>query len=1049
MDDHDQTGLLRFSYGLKLPQAVIRSLSAMLSISLFILMGHVIDASGSFAPVLYLILTLFVLMNLASYAELTLSLPRPGGTYAVVHNSEEGGWLAFSVGWMVTIAGLVLTALLIRGFSNHTEAFVRSLLGIDLPALLLPAGVLFLLVISHTVDRRREWSLPVIFLLGTMFSLLLVRTTDIHPGYFTSNKIDWKAAISLLVVVFSGIEITLGQVSEIRNPEANLGKAIFFPLAISGVLSAVVSILGIGLIGKTTLSDSAVPLAKIGRGILGGSGHAIFLGIGALLIMVALDRSLSVVFNQIRAMSTDGFWPGFLRRAPERSGTSTLVYGLIGAVALFLSLLPTTFLARLGGLLYLLVFMLVNVALARQEQNPASPFRLPFHPWIPYFILVMDGFLLLLWGSFLAIAGLLLIVGTLIFLLYSRHTHLQAKEGITVFKPPQEIRKTEAEHKILVPIANPDTAQTLLHLAGTLAREEGGVVMALRVITVPSRTPLSEGQRQAASERVLLDRAIAQATEEEFEIQTMTRVAREVTQGILDTANEENADQILLGWSGTSSTFGTTMGPVIDPLIQKSTCDVLVVKGEEWRDIHHILVPTAGGPNASSAAQLAATFSRVYDARVTGVYVQIGQATNARMRENEEVVQKTLQDFEYSHPPQYKVVVADNVIDGILQEAKDYDLMFIGASEERLFDQFAFGSIPQSIASQVQTTAVMVKRYRGATDFWLRRTLRGVFDLFPTLKPEEQLEVREEMEDNAQPGVNYFVLSILSSIIAALGLLISSPAVVIGAMLVAPLMSPVLGFSLGIVLGELHLIRTSIESVFKGVIASILVSILVGLLSPFKEMTPEILSRTQPTLLDMFIGLASGMAGAYAVSRKDVSAALPGVAIAAALAPPLSVVGIGIALGRPDIAGGAMLLFITNITSINLAGVIIFTLLGIKPQNWLPETKRRVRRGVIGIVVMVVIIAFPLGVIMNSIIKQTRQRQTIQQVLTEHPMISQESIVDIQRDRRRGRLDVSVTIRSPQPLDQQSVDTLSTSLESQLDQPLLLEVTTLPTTRSK
>ena len=303
------------------------------------------------------------------------------------------------------------------------------------------------------------------------------------------------------------------------------------------------------------------------------------------------------------------------------------------------------------------------------------------------------------------------------------------------------------------------------------------------------------------------------------------------------------------------------------------------------------------------------------------------------MAANRKILEKTFQDLPFSKPPEKKIIQASSALTGILKEAENYDLVIVGASEEGFIDQFAFGSIPQRIASGAPHSSVMVKGYSGAPEFWFRKVLRYLFDLFPTLTPEEQLEVREELIDDAQPGRDYFVLIILSSIIAALGLLLNSPAVVIGAMLVAPLMSPVLGFSLGIVLGEVRLLRTSLESVFKGVMATIIVSILVGWISPLKEITPEILSRTQPTLLDLFIAMASGMAGAYALSRKDVSAALPGVAIAAALAPPLSVVGLGIANGNMRAASGALLLFVTNIITISLAGMIIFTLLGIHPLN--------------------------------------------------------------------------------------------------------------------
>jgi uncharacterized hydrophobic protein (TIGR00271 family) len=293
------------------------------------------------------------------------------------------------------------------------------------------------------------------------------------------------------------------------------------------------------------------------------------------------------------------------------------------------------------------------------------------------------------------------------------------------------------------------------------------------------------------------------------------------------------------------------------------------------------------------------------------------------------------------------------------------------------------------------------------------------------------------------------VLIVLSSIIAALGLLLNSPAVVIGAMLVAPLMSPILGFSLSIVLGEIRLLRTSLESVFKGVMATIIVSILVGLLSPLKEMTPEILARTQPTLLDLFIALASGMAGAYALSRKDVSAALPGVAIAAALAPPLSVVGLGIANGNMQAAGGALLLFVTNIITISLAGMIIFTLLGIHPINIQPEIRKRVRRGILGMVFLVGLITIPLGFIMNGIIQHDREDQTIQAILEDYPLVEEITDLDIDRSRDDERILISATIRTTGAVTQEDVDSLRLLIETELDQPLIVDIITLPVTRSE
>jgi uncharacterized membrane protein len=191
------------------------------------------------------------------------------------------------------------------------------------------------------------------------------------------------------------------------------------------------------------------------------------------------------------------------------------------------------------------------------------------------------------------------------------------------------------------------------------------------------------------------------------------------------------------------------------------------------------------------------------------------------------------------------------------------------------------------------------------------------------------------------------------------------------------------------------------------------------------------------------------MAGAYALSRKDVSAALPGVAIAAALAPPLSVVGLGIAHGNMRAAGGALLLFVTNIITISLAGMIIFTLLGIHPLNLQPEVKKRVRRGITGMIFLVVLITIPLGIIMNGILQNSRDDQTVHTILEESPLLDE--IIELEIDRSRGQegLFVSATVRSSDPVSQEEVDSLKTVLENQLDQSLTLDIITLPLIRSQ
>ena len=176
------------------------------------------------------------------------------------------------------------------------------------------------------------------------------------------------------------------------------------------------------------------------------------------------------------------------------------------------------------------------------------------------------------------------------------------------------------------------------------------------------------------------------------------------------------------------------------------------------------------------------------------------------------------------------------------------------------------------------------------------------------LNRNRRKEIIGEIRTAASPGFDYFFLVILSAAIATLGLINDSPAVIIGAMVVAPLMSPILGVGLGSITADGKLTRNSISALIRGAIVAILLSALLTLTNIYLPFVPslldiphEILSRTQPTANDLIIALAGGLAAAYALSQPNLSAALPGVAIATALMPPLCTIGIGFALGRWDI----------------------------------------------------------------------------------------------------------------------------------------------------
>jgi len=226
----------------------------------------------------------------------------------------------------------------------------------------------------------------------------------------------------------------------------------------------------------------------------------------------------------------------------------------------------------------------------------------------------------------------------------------------------------------------------------------------------------------------------------------------------------------------------------------------------------------------------------------------------------------------------------------------------------------------------------------------------------------------------ANPSLSYYVMLFISGVIAALGLLAGSTAAIIGAMIVAPLMGPILAMAFAITMGNRRLLKQAGLSVFTGSLMCVLTAYLICEILGITTMNPEILQRTQPTLIDLVIGLAAGAAGSFAKTRREIADALPGVAIAVALVPPLSVIGIGLALGSQSITVGSTLLFLTNLGGIVLSSGIVFIW-----QDY--GSVRRAKKGLTASTIMVMLLGIPLGFSMRDLIIEEKTRSLVSRLV--------------------------------------------------------------------
>ena len=293
-------------------------------------------------------------------------------------------------------------------------------------------------------------------------------------------------------------------------------------------------------------------------------------------------------------------------------------------------------------------------------------------------------------------------------------------------------------------------------------------------------------------------------------------------------------------------------------------------------------------------------------------------------------------------------------------------------------------------------------------------------------------EVRVTIEANALPSKMYFVMNTLSAIIASYGLVTNSAAVVIGAMLVAMMLGPITGVALAIIDYRMPLLRKSLLTVLAGVFLVILVGFVVGLLHQGQPLTNEILSRTQPTSMDLMIALAGGTAGAYAMVSPHLSVAVVGVAVATALVPPLAASGILFANGEIQMGLGAALLALTNIIAIQFTNAMVLWFLGFRrlvDDDYESGTYLIFFRRNAVTLLLLVGLGIYLTLNLNSNAKQQTFENNVKEAINEHFIDQGNVLTNIQFDKNNAFQIIRAVVRgetSPNSQDVQQIEDVIT-----------------------
>lgn len=534
-------------------------------------------------------------------------------------------------------------------------------------------------------------------------------------------------------------------------------------------------------------------------------------------------------------------------------------------------------------------------------------------------------------------------------------TDIRSIPGPLSLRSEREVRRTA--RTVVVPLANPDTAVDLLRTAHMLLGDDGTEQSRLIACLVLMDDRDSEANRELISDfRQLVEALSARVADCDIEFRTTS--APSVARGVLDTVRDTGADALVIG-ATTQEDGRLGVSTIGQSILDAVPCDVFVLgtpAGRGIDDVERVVVAVRDPAVADTAVRVGVLTSRALDRPLEVMHAREGDgAAQLRIRR--------LLGAERAAEAVVTTVPPDRLTARLADNVRDADLLVVGYEHGAEGQGWAPESLTRRILSAHDPAVLTVAHHPEAqspSEHTIRR-LRAW--LHPRLTDVEQDSMRDMATAASQLKLDYMLMILLSGTIAALGLMLDSVAIIIGAMLVAPLMDPLQAVGIAVVDGRPVTAARAAVTVLVGsglvVVASAVLGLVVG-----AELTAEIASRGAPSLLDAGVALAAGAAGAYATARKTIPAALAGVAIAAALVPPLAVSGLAAAMGSWSLSLGALLLSTVNIVCIAVTSAGVFTWLGLEAHD--PEERRSTGSRYILSAVLVLVLALALSVALRS-----------------------------------------------------------------------------------
>jgi amino acid transporter/nucleotide-binding universal stress UspA family protein len=758
--DADGQVSAELSRDLGLAQVTLMGVGMMIGAGVFLGIGNGLkDAGPGGMMMVFTLNAVLAMFSAMSYAELSSAIPRAGGAYNFARVAFGKG-PSFLAGWMEWAGSTVAGAMYAWTFSLYVLQFLGAMgwlpwhgeseLGIRALAAVTATGFAYI----NYRGASETGKFGAYITIGQTLTLLLVAILGIWKAisdparfqnfdpFLNNGWLPIMGTMGMIYVAFEGYEVIAQAGDETIDPRRNLPKAMMLSVVVVGITYIFVSFASVLAVKagdvqaaggwEQWVGEDADTLFSRIVGNLLPMANGIF---GKILVVLAVVFSSTSALNATTysatrsayALGRDRMLPRSMSAISAKTKTPYVALGVTWVLILAIDLFAPSVkdVASMSSMMFLFLFFLVNLCCLRMRRHMGDELNygyvMPLFPLIPILAIIGQiALVFLLREEMSAVAWIIgpawIVLGLVLYRLYGKSRAVSTRDEIVSFDEGE--RAAKERFRILMPVANPDSALEKIPTIMRFAQANEAEVELLHMVPVPDQVPLSDAHEYMSTGREAMAEAMLYLRTR-FPIHETVRYCRNVARGILSAARTHQSDLIVAGWRGRSQRHDYLFGSTIDPLLELNPCDVVVLKDCRTPTYKHILVPFAGGPHALLALQTASALVADKDGVIVPLNVaQPGKPTidiEAFLQKNEAAFHCPLDKF------QPRNEVAREVLDTIVAAGQDADLIVVGATGERRFTQFAVGSLPEELAERCDGALIMVKaatRVKGFVNRW-------------------------------------------------------------------------------------------------------------------------------------------------------------------------------------------------------------------------------------------------------------------------------------------------------------------------------------------